>query len=251
MDMASRDRYLVLTFAAATLTALGARAESVSPAVTEMPKIASRDVSGIGYAWVDVPRNYRLKIRVPRPFNVQDADANIQCSGVAMTGGYSLRNRAAPEGLIIIDGRQISPHTSRMDGGVLDIRGSQAILVRRKSLQPASPTTSQIYSQPILIFDGRIDGTFKDGKANRIALGKYGDGQIFMVMAFNGSRGGMSAVTLHQFAVDVTGLTPRKVDWLLAFDGGPSAFLKVSGQRLVSATNGTSVSYLCAEPGND
>jgi len=249
--MASRDFQFVLAFAAATPLLLGARAESVSPAEAEVPKIAARDMRGIGYAWVDVPRNFRLKIRVPRPFNVQDANANVRCAGVAMTGGYSLISRKAPEGLIVIDGRQVSPHIKRVDGGVLDIRGSQVSLVRRSAVQPASPSTSQIYSQPILIFDGKIDGTFKNGKANRIALGKYVDGQIFMVMAFNGSRGGMSAVTLRQFAVDVAALTPRKVDWLLAFDGGPSAFIKVAGQRLVSATNGTSVSYLCAEPEND
>ncbi|UYV15931.1 phosphodiester glycosidase family protein [Porphyrobacter sp. ULC335] len=249
--MASQDLRSILLFIAAMLTLTGVRAESVSTSQPAVPKISAREVRDIGYVWVDVPHNFRLKIRVPRPFNVQDADTNVQCAGIAMTGGYSLKSRAAPEGLIVIDGRQVSPHTTRMDGGVLDIRGSQASLVRRSAVQPASPLTSQIYSQPILIFDGKIDGTFKKGKANRIALGKYVDGQIFMVMAFNGSRGGMSAVTLRQFAVDVGALTPRKVDWLLAFDGGPSAFIKVAGQRSVSATNGKIVSYLCAEPEND
>lgn len=249
--MASRDLRSVLVFAAAMLTLPGASAETVSTAESELPKISAKEVRGIGYAWLDVPHNFRLKIRVPRPFNVQDADTAVRCAGVAMTGGYSLRGRAAPEGLIIIEGRQVSPHTTRMDGGVLDIRGSQASLFRRSAVRPASPLTSQIYSQPILIFDGKIDGTFKKGKANRIALGKYVDGQMFMVMAFNGSRRGTSAVTLSQFAVDVAALTPRKVDWLLAFDGGPSAFIKVAGQRSVSATNGKIVSYLCAEPEND
>jgi hypothetical protein len=246
--MVSQNVRFVLAFTAATLALFGVRAKSLQPAKSEVPKIVARAVRSIGYAWVDVPRNFRLKIRVPRPFNVQDADANVRCAGVAMTGGYSIIDRAAPEGLIVIDGRQVSPHITRMDGGILDIRGSQVSLVRRSAVQPASPSTSQIYSQPILIFGGKIDGTFKNGKANRIAIGKYVDGQIFMVMAFDGSRSGMSAVTLRQFAVDVAALTPRKVDWLLAFDGGPSAFIKVAGQRLVSATNGISVSYLCAEP---
>lgn len=249
--MTNRKMRAFLALVGASLPLLGLQAEAVSPTVRETPKLSVKNVRGIGYAWVDVPRSFRLNIRVPRPFNIQDAAANVRCAGVAMTGGYMMRDRMAPEGLVVIDGRQVNPHNQRKDGGILDIRGSQVTLYRRNAPQRAVESASQIYSQPILILDGKIDGSFKNDRANRIAMGKYADGQMFMVMAFDTSRGGLSAVSLNQFAVDTIGLSNRKIDWLLNFDGGPSAFLQVAGERLVSLTNGKSVSYLCAEPRND
>lgn len=218
--------------------------------------IASRQLdkgSGRGqvaYARADVPIGYRLKIYVPKPFALASLSQNNTCRGFAMTGGYTSARAAVPDGLIVVAGKVRGKDNLRQDGGIVQTSGSVVTLHRASLPRPsASSGTDQIYSQPILISNGLVDGRFRKGKANRVALGKYRDGGLFMIMAYNGDANGMSAVTLSEFANDVIILSPKKVDWLINFDGGPSAFLASPGHA-ITFTNGSVTSYLCAEPSN-
>lgn len=221
-----------------------------SPPVAQ-PSIEVRKVRELHYAWANIPPSYRVSIRVPKPFSTANLSSSIQCQGVAMTGGYTQQMRSAPAGLIVIGGKVVGKDNNRQDGGFLEIRGSSVSLRRAKGPRPA-PTNGvdQIHSQPILIFAGAIDGHFKGGRANRIAIGQYTDASLFMVMALNRDRNGMSAVTLGQFAQDVLAGAPKKVSWLLNFDGGPSAFLYERNGGTIAPTAGMITSYLCAEPSN-
>ena len=206
-------------------------------------------IGKIAYAWVSIPASHRLRIKVPRPFLTSAVSANIQCKGIAMTGGYTRRNRVVPDGLIVIKGKIVGQDNRRKDGGILELRGSSVSIRRAKAARPApDAAVDQIYAQPILINDGKIDSGFLDGAANRVALGRYQDGTLFMVMAYDQSALGTSAVTLTRFARDVLTSSGKKVDWLLNFDGGPSAFLYANGSPPVAPGNGQITSYLCAEP---
>lgn len=205
----------------------------------------------VAYARVDVPADYRLKIRVPKPFVLASLSKNVSCRGFAMTGGYMSKLRPVPDGLIVVGGKVRGKDNRRLDGGFVQIQGP-SVSLRRATLPRSVVTTDvdQIYSQPILVYGGAIDSRFKGGRANRVALGKYQDGSLFFVMAYNGDRNGLSAVTLTEFAKDVLAISHKKVDWLMNFDGGPSAFL-TSPDRTIAYTNGSVSSYLCAEASID
>lgn len=204
----------------------------------------------VAYARIDIPANYRLTIRVTKPFALASLSKNAACRGFAMTGGYMSKLSSVPDGLIVVGGKIRGKDNGRTDGGFVQIQGA-SVSLRRAGLPRSAVTADvdQIYSQPILIFGGAIDGRFRDGKANRVALGKYRDGGLFFVIAYNDDRNGLSALTLTEFAKDVVAISPKKVDWLVNFDGGPSAFLK-SPDRTVANTNGSVASYLCAEVPN-
>jgi len=228
-----------------------ATSQSVATAPAAQASIEVRKVRKLHYAWANIPLSYQLSIRVPKPFSTANLSASIQCQGIAMTGGYTLQTRNAPAGLIVVGGKVVGKDNNRQDGGFLEVRGASVALRRAKGPRPAPANgVDQIHSQPILIYDGVIDGHFKGGRANRIAIGQYADASLFMVMALNADRNGMSAATLGQFAQDVLDGAPKKVTWLLNFDGGPSAFLYGRNGGTVAPTAGMITSYLCAEPRN-
>ena len=67
-----------------------------------------------------------------------------------------------------------------------------------------------------------------------------------MAMAFNIDGGGNSAFTFRQFAKLAKRIVPQEIDWLVALDGGLSAFL-FTHDKEYSPTYGAALTYFCAE----
>lgn len=234
-----------------SLAVLVATSVAAQPALQQ--HVTEQHVRDLGYVRFDIPLNYRLRIHVGEAFGAANMASKVQCGGFAMTGAYIKLNQDIPDGLLIADGKRYGSDNGRTDGGFLTISGAAVSLQRARSFrQTANASPTQVYSQPILVIDGHVDwGLNRPERTNRVALGKYRDGGLFMVMAFNTDRNGMSAVTLGQFAADVLENSTRPIDWLLNFDGGPSAFLYNHSGRSYGPANGRVISYFCAEPVND
>lgn len=221
--------------------------------VTSNPSLTR--VRDMAYAWYDVPAGHALRIRVVPMFTTGHLSSTVECRGTAITGAYTSRTRPAPDGLVVVAGRVLARDNGRPDGGMVTLQGSSASLERAPEFRARVRSGAGIgdgdliYSQPILIADGKVDRDLKRReRANRVALGRYRDGGSFMVMAYNTDRGGLSAVTLGQFAADVLSLAKRPVDWLINFDGGPSAFMFNAAGASISPGRGKVTSYICAEP---
>ena len=208
-------------------------------------------IGSVFYALVVIPDAYRLSVRTPAPFVLTDLATNLRCDGFAITGAYSEKITGDVEGLVVVEGQQVSKQSTRNDGGFLVLDEVSADLSRvgtPPSWSDDNPV-SVVQSHPILIMNGNIDRPLKDPrKANRVALGKLEGGSLFMAMAYNNDLQGLSAVTLLRFAQNLDQILSGQVDWLMNFDGGPSAFL-TAGNTAVAPSPGRVVSYLCAEPG--
>lgn len=243
------NRTFGLAFAVATIAWVFCLAVTSSAQPGAAGQIQRYQLGTVFYAFVIIPDGYQLKVRTPTPFVLTDLATNLRCTGFAITGAYAGANGAV-EGLVVDEGRILSQQSGRSDGGFVAFDGTSVAISRvpdRPSWSGGRPI-SVVQSHPILIMNGSIDLPLNDPQpANRVSMGKLEDGRLFMAMAYNSDRQGLSAVTLLQFAQGVDQLLDGRVDWLMNFDGGPSAFL-VAGRTAVAPSPGRVASYLCAEP---
>lgn len=215
-------------------------------ASTSVPPITFRAQGPVGFATIRLPSHLKLSVKVVDWAGAKYASSFVKCAGAAMTGGYSSEYHR-PDGLVVIDGKQIAPIKPRNDGGIVVFSGDDTRVLRMTERTNWPKLVNAIQTQPILIEDGKIDYPLLDSNAaNRVALGKLKRGGFFMIMAYNADRNGLSALTLLDFAQAVQAQMNGDVDWLVNFDGGPSAFL-ITGEQAVAPANGGVTSYICAE----
>ncbi len=237
---------------AASLLAATLMAGVWTPAVRAQPppqlqvKAVGKDLA---YAYVILPADYRLSVKFPSGNGrVAQISKILRCDGVAMTGGFSRRSDPKkPEGLLIVDGGQVSRFKRRPDGGIVVLEDGAARIFRlRDRARWPDGSRNVIQSHPILFMNGKLDPLGAPEKANRVALGRLKDGRHFMIMAYDKDRSGLSALSLKEFAEGASTMLDHKIDWMMNFDGGPSVFL-ATREKAISPSTGEITSYLCAE----
>lgn len=225
---------------------MSAGAATTQPVVTQL-KPASRPKVSYVYAVID-PKTVALAVKsFDRPTRIPEIRASIACKGVAITGGFSRNSGGGlkPLGLARTAAGTLSGVAKWKDGGVLVIAGGDVRLMRIATWNGApSSTGMSLQSHPFVVFDGKVDEPLKDGKRwNRVGLGLLKDGRIVMIGAFTPQN---NAVTLRHFAQDAIAILGTDLVSLLNMDGGPSAFMLWSDDRMLPA-QGSVTTYLCAE----
>ena len=242
------SKFILHSLVSLCLSTLFLASSSFVVAAERIDKLIVEKIKDIGYATVILPPRFTLQIKSGEAFGLGKLSKNVDCSGYAITGGFMKRNPRSSIGLILIDGKEISQLSERKTGGILIVNNKEVNLHRRKNKNTWEASSGdKLQSHPILIYEGKVDTPLNDKrKANRTALGKLKNGRLFMVMAFNTDPGGISAVGLKRFALDVKKIMKSSVEWMINLDGGPSAFIR-SPTRTIAPTAGVIISYLCAE----
>lgn len=204
--------------------------------------------NGVSYTIAIAPKDLNLRIvRVPAQ-GVNQLLQSSHCSGYSITGGFT--DKMEPSSLIEIAGEKLSNLERRPgnDGGILVIARDSLKLVRYRQRNTLSQHDGdKIQSYPVLIMNDTVDAPLKDRRlGNRVGFGLLEDGRLIFAIAHNQDRQGTTATTTKLFAKTILELIDPKIEWLLNFDGGASAFL-TTPEQVIAPSNGFVSSFLCAE----
>ena len=139
-------------------------------------------------------------------------------ASLVINGGFFDANRR-PEGLVVSDGKTLSPLSPSLGGGVLAILGDHATLLDATNLSLPERTTFAVQARPRLVVKGASNLRSDDGRrAERTALCLRSEGRRMEIALARGDAPGRGP-TLSMLA-DM--LIARGCEEALNLDGGPS-----------------------------
>jgi uncharacterized protein YigE (DUF2233 family) len=179
---------------------------------------------------VDEDASFRLLVFTVRidaaTFRVLDLDMKRDLEGALARSGASLVVNGGffdasqkPEGLVVSEGRELSPKSETLGGGILSIADGRAELAAAETFVPTARADFALQARPRLVVGGKVNIGRDDGKtAERTALSIRNGARVLEVIVARGDRAG-DGPTLKLFAEM---LASRGCDDALNLDGGPS-----------------------------
>ena len=183
---------------------------------------------------------YAFSFRVEEVrFGVADLEASDSLEAVlARTGASLVVNggffdaQRRPEGLVRVEGAELSPFSPSLGGGVLSVLADRSVLSDAQGFSaPPAGARFSIQARPRLVVNGEANTRDEKAKAERTALCVLGEGRrLEVVLARGPSRG--DGPTLAFFAEM---LVSRGCEQALNLDGGPSTGAAWRGAKEVES----------------
>lgn len=165
-----------------------------------------------------------------------------RAAAVVTNGGFFWRSIKGPRalGLVRVSGRTLTRPSGRRYGGFLTATDGTFAVLRRQAANTALRATDAIESSPIIVWNARSDMKSDDGiRFDRVALGTTVDGQLVIVGAFAPDQETVTLTELGALAMAAVRLRQKRLDTLIALDGGPSAHLYLARQRRLFGFGGS------------
>ncbi len=155
-------------------------------------------------------------------------------AAVVTNGGFFWRHASGPRplGLVRVDGRTLSRPSGRRYGGFLTSDGGRLALLPRGSRSVAVRAEDAIESSPMIVRAGLSDMKSDDGvRFDRVAIGLTADDHAVVVGAFARDQETVTLSEIGALARSAVQLRGKRLETLLALDGGPSAHVYLPASR--------------------
>lgn len=188
------------------------------------------DDSRFHLAWAVLPMAlYRPRVV---PVVVDNVPSALEkCDGdLAISGGYQKAPQTS-KGLVVADGKQISPPFSFKGGGAFVVAEGKAQIVRQDRIQDQTNIDQALQSTPIVIYGGQFDGGLAETFSwNRLGVGVLDGGDI-VVALIHGPDGTNADFGQMLVALSSSGLAP-KIDSMLVLDSATSGAMRLRRSNL-------------------